>query len=94
MAKAPRKTVDPNETKRQKFERLAKLRVTNAIKAIDNLAKLGTKAYDYEEFHVVKACGAIAERLEVTEERLKANLSGGSSEKTDVFTFDAPEGDN
>jgi hypothetical protein len=50
MAKERKKrqpAADPNETKADKFSRLASARVTKAVKAIRNIGNLATRSYEY-----------------------------------------------
>lgn len=62
---APRKkresTVDPNETKRAKFVRLATARVNKAIKAIQQIGNLSGSAYEYGEEDLAKIKSGLAE---------------------------------
>jgi len=53
--KSRKQKVDPNETDRQKFIRLAQLRTSNTIESIRKLALLGNKnQYEYSDDDLLK----------------------------------------
>ena len=53
MSKKPRKlSAPPDETKADKFSRLASLRVTKAVAAIGLIGKLATRSYEYSPAQV------------------------------------------
>ena len=53
----PRKAVDPNESKSDKFVRLASARVTKAVKAVKNIGALSGKSYEYKPAQVDEIMG-------------------------------------
>ena len=89
MAKTPqtterkqRKTVDPNETPRQKLERLMKIRVGNILTSAKNVQNLAT--YDeLTDADVAKVKSAVEpvinEMFDCLEKRRKPETAGGFS---------------
>lgn len=80
--KTTRKTVDPNETPRQKLERLMKIRVSNILSGAKNVANLAT--YDeLTDADVAKVKEAvepkIKEMFDALEKRSKPASAGGFS---------------
>lgn len=54
------------ETKAAKFIRLANIRATTALEALDRLANLATPTYDYNEAQITKLETALRHRVAVT----------------------------
>lgn len=73
--KAPRKTrvstVPENETKQQKFVRLANRRVNKVRKALDQIGLLGGASYDSTEEQQNKIIEAIQEAFDYAANRLR-----------------------
>lgn len=62
LAEKPESEADTsNESKADKFKRLATNRVNNAIKQIENLGKLSTSAYEYTDEQIDMIEGALRE---------------------------------
>lgn len=60
-AKKPRvKRALENESKRDRFKRLASARVTAAIRKMQQIKNLATKNYEYDEMDVSKILNALA----------------------------------
>ena len=79
MAKTPsgasrkaRAKADPNETKADKFKRLATARLQKICGQIDGLGNLSTAAYEYNKAQTEFIFKTIAERAEAAENRFKA----------------------
>lgn len=53
-----------NETKEEKFKRIATRRVKNIISKIENVGKLSSPSYEYTDEEVEKIFGAIQEALD------------------------------
>lgn len=71
--------VDPNETKQQKFVRLATARVNKVRKALDQIGLLGSPSYDSTEDQRNKISDAIRECVEFNLNRLsKVKMSKDS----------------
>ena len=61
-----------NETRREKFKRLASKRTTNVLNQLRLLGNLSNKAnYDYEEADVRKVFRAIDEQLRIVKAKFK-----------------------
>lgn len=69
--KRGRKPVDPSETPEQKFQRLAKHRVTRAIKVIRGLGNLGGAGYKSTEAQREKIREALDSELEAAMARME-----------------------
>jgi hypothetical protein len=54
-----RAAVPEDETKNEKFRRLAKARVNKVVKAITNIGKLAASAYEYSPEEAAKVVGAL-----------------------------------
>lgn len=75
----PRTKIDPNETKSQKFKRLATGRLTGAIENIDNLAALANPTnYEYTPAQVAN----IQTHLDAAITKMKAAFANPSSKPT------------
>lgn len=68
-------TVDPNETKAQKFVRIGQVRVGKAIKAIQNVAALGGRSYESTPAQHAK----ISTLIRGAHDDMLAKLAGTSS---------------
>lgn len=79
QSKRGRKPVPENETKEQKFRRLAQRRVTIAVKAIKALGKLSTSQYERSESQCDKIELAIETELQKTMALLR-NVKSKSAE--------------
>jgi len=66
-----------NESKADKFKRLASKRTNNAIKQIENIGKLSTSAYEYTPEQVEKIFDALQHTLDTA----KAKFSKTKTEK-------------
>jgi len=55
-----------NETKNEKFKRVASKRVTNAIKKVELIGKLSAYGYEYSAEEVEKIFAALQETLDNT----------------------------
>ena len=86
--KEARKAALKNETKADKFRRLAKMRVPMALAKIKNIGNLGGSGYEYTAEQVTKIESALTERVQSVVERLKAGLERGGSSETTKETFD------
>lgn len=63
-------------SKREKFVKLAESRTANAIKAIRTIGKLGNRnAYDYDDADVRKIVKALNNEIEALRNRMKATKS-------------------
>jgi len=60
-----------NETKQDKFKRIATRRVRNAIKMVERIGKLSSYGYEYTDEDVEKIINALEEALN----KLKASFS-------------------
>lgn len=76
----PRATVPPNETKEQKFVRLANKRVNNALRLIKILGQLGGPNYESSDEQKSKIEAVLNEAVEKAINQLK-------SVKNQVTTF-------
>ena len=77
MSKSPKTAVPTDETKRQKFVRLANARTGRAIASINALAKLANKSsYEFSDQDTALLLGKIAEAAEVTGDKFKRALEG------------------
>lgn len=88
MAKTRKKTalVPADETKADKFVRLAEQRVPKAIKAIGNVGNLANKSgYEFTATQVDKIAGAIADAAQATHERFIAALNGKTAPASGGF---------
>lgn len=80
MARAKRtSTVDPNETKRQKFARLANSRVNNAYRQLASLGKLGTSAYERTDNDVKKIREILLREVNVACDKLAPSAAGAKN---------------
>jgi hypothetical protein len=68
--------VDPNETKEQKFARLATARTQKALKGINNLIPLTGSNYKYTSEQAVKITAALTEAVD----NLSAKFAGGGKD--------------
>jgi hypothetical protein len=68
-------TIDPNETKGQKFVRLANKRVPALLKGIDNLGNLASSNYEYTPEQVEKMFGAIQTRIDNARSHFEASTT-------------------
>lgn len=91
MTSAPKRsrkssTVPKDETKGDKFIRLAKARVPKALKAVRNIGNLANKSgYEFDAHHVKKIIDALnAEQLALGE-RFKAALAGKPAATAEEF---------
>jgi hypothetical protein len=72
----------PNETKAEKFKRLAKKRVENAGEALVTLAKCFEPAgYDYTEEQIDKIFGALKQQIATMETAARDSLKPASDKK-------------
>ena len=55
------------ETKSEKFKRLATLRVSKLLKGIDILGNLSSPAYEYTDEEVTKIFSALADKINKVE---------------------------
>lgn len=69
--KRGRKPVDPNETPEQKFQRLAKHRVTRCIKVIRGLGNLGGAGYKSTDYQREKIREILNSELEAAMARME-----------------------
>jgi hypothetical protein len=70
MPKNSEKAV-PGESKRDRFVRLAEGRVSNAIRSIRIIGKLGNKAqYEFDEGDIKKIVGALTKEIEAMRARM------------------------
>jgi hypothetical protein len=68
-ARKPRKPVDPNETKQQRFVRLANHRVTRALKLMGHIRNLSTRgSYEYTPDQAAKIVHALKTSVAIVEE--------------------------
>jgi|HubBroStandDraft_4_1064222.scaffolds.fasta_scaffold05543_14 hypothetical protein len=68
----PRKAVDPNETKSDKFSRLASARVSKAVKAVKNIGALSGKSYEYKPAQVTAIMTYLTDAVRFVHERFSA----------------------
>lgn len=62
---------DAEESKRDRFIRLAESRTSNVIRAIRTIGKLGNKAqYDFDESDIRKIAAALAKEIEAMKARM------------------------
>ena len=74
-----KKTAPENETKSEKFRRLANGRVKVAIGACGSIGKLGTNAYDYDDAATDKLHAAIVGAANAMRDRLKSRGNSGGA---------------
>ena len=83
MAKGPRKDKAPtDETKADKFKRLASKRTSKAIKAVDNIGSLFSKAYEFTPAQVASIQKYLTEAWAAAYAKAKTTLEGGSTTAT------------
>ncbi len=68
-----------NESKADKFKRLASKRTNNAIKQIENIGKLSTSAYEYTLEQVERIFGALQDTLDTA--KAKFNKTKATKQK-------------
>lgn len=86
MAKAPKKvTVDPNETKAEKFTRLAPKRVTKALKAIRGIENLASANYESTDAQKTQIIDALQTAIDSVGSSFWPEKNTGSS---DEFSFE------
>lgn len=74
----------PNETKAEKFTRLAPARVNKVIDGLRSLQKLSSSAYEYTPEQIEKIFGAIRTTLEAVE----ASFAPKEKSTKSGFSFD------
>lgn len=80
--RAPRTTkTDPNETKAQKFVRLAEKRLTKAVSAIRNIAKLGGPNYERNAAQQKAIVDMLRKEIAAVETALVPHVPGAPREK-------------
>lgn len=74
--KKKRKAVAPkDESKRERFVRLAQARMTGALKKLDQVQKLANKSqYEYTDADVQKILAALAEKFEEIKSAYKTGV--------------------
>jgi hypothetical protein len=74
-------TIDPNESKSDKFRRLAVSRVPAALKAIGAIANLSGSGYEYTKEQVDKILNDLSERVEFVRSSFErgAPIKGGAA---------------
>lgn len=73
-----------NESKADKFKRLATFRINKVIKCLDQIENLSnTSAYEYTPEMIDKMFGAMEKKLEET----KAKFTKQPKEEKDTFSF-------
>lgn len=81
-ARKARKPIDPNESKADKFRRLAVHRVTRAVKFTRSLASLANKSqYEYTEEQIKKITDALNDACDHVVNTFKGKVSGDSGFK-------------
>lgn len=80
-------TVPANETKAQKFVRLAEQRIPKAVKMLRNIAKLGGPGYERTEAQAK----FISDNLKAEVESLAAALKPGSKKEKEAVEFKLPQ---
>ena len=68
-----------NESKHDKFKRLATLRVRNAIKRIELVGNLSSPGYEYTEEEAGKILSSMQETLDVVKEKFSRSRSKTTS---------------
>lgn len=86
--KEKRKAALAEETKADKFRRLAKMRVPGALAKIRNIGNLSGSGYEYTAEQVEKIATALNDRVVSVVEKLKAGLKKGSDGETVKEDFD------
>ena len=56
--------MEQNETKNEKFKRIATLRVNNVIRIIESIGKLSASSYEYSNEEVEKIFSSLQETLD------------------------------
>lgn len=78
--KAPKKSTAPaNETKAQKFSRLATKRVTKALKAVGNIGNLSGAGYESTAEQRAKIVTALQEAVDGVKSRLEGTKAAGAT---------------
>lgn len=77
------------ETKQEAFERIAVLRVGNAMTALRRIRTITTRSrYDYTKGHVAEIAKALRDEVNELNALFEAGLAGKETYKsTDAFTF-------
>lgn len=83
--KAARKEALANESKSDKFRRLAKKRVPAALAKIKNVGNLGGSGYEYTAEQVEKIETALNNAVAATVEKLQAGLKGDAKPAAQDF---------
>lgn len=68
-------TAPKNETKKEKFRRLANIRALNAIEALERLGNLGSSAYEYDTAQITTLEKAISEATKKAFSQLQARTA-------------------
>lgn len=77
-ARKPREKVDPNETPRQRFQRIGGKRVKTALAKIKLIARINNKrSYEYTGEDVDKIEAALNARVEMVIAAMRAGLEKG-----------------
>ena len=76
---AAEESANPNETKAEKFNRLATKRINDILKGFNSLGKLSSSAYEYTDAQVEKMQAALQSALDETCEKFKKADKGASS---------------
>jgi len=77
----------PNETKAEKFTRIAKLRMGNALYHINNLGKLASPNYEFTPEQVDKMIAALKIAISEVEDRYDAALNKSAAKGKPTFDF-------
>lgn len=83
--KEARKEALANESKSDKFRRLAKKRVPAALAKIKNIGNLGGSGYEYTAEQVEKIETALNNAVALTVEKLQAGLKGDAKPAAQDF---------
>lgn len=83
--KAARKEALANESKSDKFRRLAKKRIPAALAKIRNVGNLGGSGYEYTAEQVEKIETALNNAVALTVEKLQAGLKGDTKPAAQDF---------
>lgn len=78
---ARQSTVPADETKAQKFVRLAEARVTKAVKTLRNIAKLGGNNYERTAEQQKKIVDLLTAEVEAVKKALTPHVPGAKKEK-------------
>jgi hypothetical protein len=77
MTKARGTTAPKEESKADKFVRLAEQRVTSAVKYINSLGNLGGPAYEHSPEQTMQIVTALANAVKAAGERLEGTTKQG-----------------